>query len=117
DADRGRLLGLVGSGWEGIFPAGGGWATLAAAGVLVLKIQLVCAAFILVRAALPRHRFDQLIQLCWKYLFPLVLGLVVVVVGVQYSALLWSLASDPAAPAIPSAPTASLWTLPLLVGL
>jgi hypothetical protein len=55
--------------------------------VLALKVQLLCALFILVRAALPRLRFDQLLQLCWKLLFPLLLALVVALVGVGYAAL------------------------------
>jgi hypothetical protein len=40
-----------------------------------------------VRASLPRQRFDQLIALCWKYLFPLSLTLVL------WSLALYSLAS------------------------
>jgi len=32
--------------------------------LLALKVQLVCAAFIGVRASLPRKRFDQLVLLC-----------------------------------------------------
>lgn len=39
------------------------------------------------RASLPRQRFDQLIALCWKYLFPLSLTLVL------WSLALYSLAS------------------------
>lgn len=44
-------------------------------------MQLICAAFIGVRASLPRKRFDQLVLLCWKYLFPLVLALVLALVS------------------------------------
>jgi NADH:ubiquinone oxidoreductase subunit H len=84
---------VVGEGWgRGVASLPSLPELVGGGGVVALKIQLLCTAFILVRAALPRHRFDQLIQLCWKYLFPLVLALVVVVVGVQYSALLGSLA-------------------------
>jgi NADH:ubiquinone oxidoreductase subunit H len=32
--------------------------------LLALKVQLVCMAFIGVRASLPRKRFDQLVLLC-----------------------------------------------------
>lgn len=49
--------------------------------LLALKVQLLCAAFIGVRASLPRKRFDQLVLLCWKYLFPLVLSLVLALVA------------------------------------
>lgn len=39
------------------------------------KIVALCVLFVLVRAALPRMRFDQLVALCWKYLFPLAFAL------------------------------------------
>ena len=37
---------------------------LVAVPVLALKVQLLCVAFITVRASLPRLRFDQLTSLC-----------------------------------------------------
>lgn len=44
--------------------------------VFTAKGLLLCLVFVFVRASLPRQRFDQLIALCWKYLFPLSLTLV-----------------------------------------
>lgn len=67
--------------------------------LLALKVQLVCAAFIGVRASLPRKRFDQLVLLCWKYLFPLVLALVLSLVALTQAT---TLALLPALPTIPS---------------
>lgn len=93
--DRWGLLLVVDSSWAAAFPMPTAGELLLGVVVVALKVQLACAAFILVRAALPRHRFDQLIQLCWKYLFPLVLALVLAVVALQYSALLGALAEAP----------------------
>jgi NADH:ubiquinone oxidoreductase subunit H len=44
--------------WAALLPG------LFAVPVLALKVQLVCVAFIVVRASLPRLRFDQLTLLC-----------------------------------------------------
>lgn len=42
----------------------------------VSKIVLLCVSFVVLRAALPRMRFDQLTLLCWKYCFPLAFVLI-----------------------------------------
>ena len=57
---------------------------LVAVPLLDLKVQLLCATFILARASLPRLRFDQLTALCWKYLFPLALTGSLLVTGLHY---------------------------------
>jgi NADH-quinone oxidoreductase subunit H len=43
--------------------------------VFSLKTILVAHIFIVVRAVLPRYRFDQLMQIGWKTILPLALGL------------------------------------------
>ena len=39
-----------------------------------LKVGALAVFFILLRAALPRPRYDQLISFAWKYALPLALG-------------------------------------------
>jgi NADH-quinone oxidoreductase subunit H len=51
----------------------GGWTGLlflSEALCLQLKSILVCFIFILVRAALPRYRYDQLMDICWQLFLP-----------------------------------------------
>jgi NADH-ubiquinone oxidoreductase chain 1 len=69
--------------------------------LLALKVQLICAAFIGVRASLPRKRFDQLVLLCWKYLFPLVLALVLALVGLTQAVTLALLPLPQLTPTVP----------------
>jgi NADH-ubiquinone oxidoreductase chain 1 len=40
---------------------------------------LFCFLFVLVRATLPRLRYDQLIKLCWLHLLPVSVALVLLV--------------------------------------
>jgi NADH-ubiquinone oxidoreductase chain 1 len=47
--------------------------------VLGLKTCLFCFLFVLVRATLPRLRYDQLISLCWLQLLPVVVSLIILV--------------------------------------
>lgn len=51
----------------------------------LLKILVMLFFFILVRAALPRYRYDQLMQLGWKFFLPLSLGLIVFYAGISFS--------------------------------
>ena len=46
---------------------------------LVLKTCLPCFLFVLVRATLPRLRYDQLIDLCWLNLLPVAVALIILV--------------------------------------
>jgi NADH:ubiquinone oxidoreductase subunit H len=41
--------------------------------IFFIKILLYLMILILIRAHLPRYRFDQLIDLCWKTYLPLLL--------------------------------------------
>ena len=47
--------------------------------ILGLKTCLFCFLFVLVRATLPRLRYDQLIDLCWLYLLPVCVALIILV--------------------------------------
>lgn len=48
------------------------------------KVVFVCFMFILVRAVLPRYRFDQLMSLCWKNFLPLSFGYLLFISGVLF---------------------------------
>jgi len=47
-----------------------------------IKIVFFCYLFILVRAAFPRYRYDQLMDIGWKTFLPLSLGYLIFVTGV-----------------------------------
>ena len=47
--------------------------------ILGLKTCLHCFLFVLVRATLPRLRYDQLIDLCWLNLLPIAVALIILV--------------------------------------
>jgi NADH-quinone oxidoreductase subunit H len=49
---------------------------------LILKTLVVCFLIIKVRAAFPRYRYDQLMNLGWKIILPFALGYFIFVVGV-----------------------------------
>lgn len=51
----------------------------------LLKILGMLFFFILVRAALPRYRYDQLMQLGWKFFLPLSIAFIVFYIGVAFS--------------------------------
>jgi NADH-quinone oxidoreductase subunit H len=54
----------------------------------LLKVGFVFFMFAMVKAMVPRYRYDQLMHLGWKVFLPLSLGMVVVVAGVvQYGGL------------------------------
>jgi NADH-quinone oxidoreductase subunit H len=51
----------------------------------LLKIVFVFFMFALVKAFVPRYRYDQLMRLGWKVFLPLSLFMVVAVAGVLYA--------------------------------
>jgi NADH-quinone oxidoreductase subunit H len=57
-------------GWRGPWPWGGAW--FAIGGVVWFLVKLICVMylFMLVRATLPRLRYDRLMNFGWKYLIP-----------------------------------------------
>jgi NADH-quinone oxidoreductase subunit H len=52
---------------------------------LAFKVSFVLFLFIMVRAAYPRYRYDQLMNLCWLTLLPLSLGYFVLVASILIS--------------------------------
>ncbi|RME83295.1 MAG: NADH-quinone oxidoreductase subunit NuoH [Caldilineae bacterium] len=59
-------------GWHGPFATPGTWyGPIVGFGWLVLKIIVLLFLYIWVRASMPRIRYDQLLQFCWKILTPL----------------------------------------------
>ena len=56
-------------GWQGI-----GWIPLPGFVWYVLKLGAMIFVFIWIRAPLPRYRYDQLMRLGWKFMFPLVMA-------------------------------------------
>lgn len=57
----------------------GGWLALFDLGgfnVIWLPVKVLCCLFVFVvlRASLPRFRYDQLMYLCWQVLFPISFG-------------------------------------------
>lgn len=66
----------------------GGWSNSSSVlfGVLVfsVKVFLMCCVFIWARAAYPRYRYDQLMDLGWKNYLPLSLGYIIYMAGSSY---------------------------------
>lgn len=52
---------------------------------LLFKILAMLFFFILVRAALPRYRYDQLMQLGWKFFLPISISFIVFYIGLSFS--------------------------------
>jgi len=52
----------------------------------LIKITFVFFMFAMVKAMVPRYRYDQLMRLGWKVFLPLSLAMVVVVAGVLHFA-------------------------------
>ena len=48
----------------------------------MLKVLFVFFMFALVKAIVPRYRYDQLMRLGWKVFLPISLAMVVIVAGV-----------------------------------
>lgn len=53
--------------------------------VLGFKATAVVFLFIWVRASFPRIRYDQLLQVCWMVLLPLVFAIIILIPCVIYS--------------------------------
>jgi NADH-quinone oxidoreductase subunit H len=57
-------------GWRGPWPWDGAWFVVGAIVWFVFKVVCVMYLFMLVRATLPRLRYDRLMNFGWKYLIP-----------------------------------------------
>ena len=56
----------------------------------VLKVVFMFFMFAMVKAIVPRYRYDQLMRLGWKVFLPVSLAMVAIVAGVlQYGGLVW----------------------------
>jgi NADH-quinone oxidoreductase subunit H len=51
----------------------------------VIKLLIVLYIYVWIRATLPRLRYDQLMELCWKRLIPFSLAMLMIVAGFQVS--------------------------------
>ncbi|MCS6961742.1 MAG: NADH-quinone oxidoreductase subunit H [Deltaproteobacteria bacterium] len=51
---------------------------------LMVKVVFLCLIQIVIRWTLPRFRYDQLMKLCWKYLLPLAIINVLMVLGLKW---------------------------------
>jgi NADH-quinone oxidoreductase subunit H len=52
---------------------------------LSFKVMIFCFLFILVRATLPRYRYDQLMEIGWKIFLPITLGYLIFISGTLLS--------------------------------
>lgn len=66
----------------------GGWLPIIFSSFFALfysvKVGIICFFYVLVRAILPRYRYDQLMDLGWKWLLPFVLGYFLFIFGILY---------------------------------
>lgn len=64
----------------------GGWQIgwLSGPGVMGIKVLCMIGLFIWIRAAYPRYRYDQLMEIGWKGLLPVSIGSIIMVSGVIY---------------------------------
>ena len=53
--------------------------------ILGFKTCIFCFLFVLIRATLPRLRYDQLIDLCWIYLLPICVALIIFIPSILIS--------------------------------
>jgi NADH-quinone oxidoreductase subunit H len=50
-----------------------------------IKITLYCFTFVWIRAAFPRFRYDQLMNLGWKVFLPITLGYFIFIAGIFFT--------------------------------
>ena len=57
------------------------WGSIAGSLVYLAKVAVLSVLQVIIRWTLPRFRYDQLMNLCWKIMLPISLVLVVATVG------------------------------------
>jgi NADH-quinone oxidoreductase subunit H len=64
----------------------GGWLPIATIVPPIIsftvKVLIFCGLYILVRATLPRYRYDQLMEIGWKLFLPMALGYLILIAGI-----------------------------------
>ena len=50
--------------------------------IFSIKITIFCFLFVIVRAAFPRYRYDQLMNIGWKIFLPIATGFLLLIVGI-----------------------------------
>ena len=76
-------------GWQlpgfDITTLGSPWAGLLGAAIFGAKVSFFCVLQVVIRWTLPRFRYDQLMNLCWKIMFPISLANLVITVALLLS--------------------------------
>jgi NADH-quinone oxidoreductase subunit H len=76
------------SAWEaaGHVPA---WFYLLSAAIFMAKVLVLVNVVIWIRWTFPRIRVDQMMNLCWKYLVPIGMGMVILAAGTELLSFHW----------------------------
>src|SRR5712692_1664861 len=65
------------------------WFYLASAAVFMVKVLVLVNVIIWIRWTFPRIRVDQMMTLCWKYLVPIGMGMVILAAGTEILSYQW----------------------------
>lgn len=57
--------------------------------ILSIKLTFIAFIFIIIRATLPRLRFDQLMNLCWQRILPISIGYIFFVIGLSTGSIIF----------------------------
>lgn len=76
---------LMSSLWISLFFGGWDFFNLPHEICFAFKVSMSAYLFVLVRAILPRYRYDKLIELGWKVFLPIAMGFTSLLIGVLYT--------------------------------